>query len=141
MSLETRIEALTAAVVALTAQMSGANQMAAAAAPPAAPVAPPAPPAPPAMPAAPTFTPAPVAAPAPPAPPAAPAAPGLPFTDVAGLVKYATDSYQTLEAKQAGRGTWLQQVVNQMGVGAVNELRPDQYAAFHATVENLKVQP
>lgn len=143
MSLESKIDTLTAAVVALTAALQDrqaspvvapqAAQMTVGQAPAPAPVmpqapaftAPPAPVAPPAaMPALPSF--------APPAP-AAPA--GAPFTDLAGLVKYATESYAALGPK----GEMIGQVMAQLGHDNINNIRPDQYGQFYAAVEALKV--
>ena len=135
MSLESKIEALTAAVLANTAalqQMVPAPADPVAVPPPAAPaapapVAPPVaeatiPPTPP-MPAPPTF-----AAPAP-----APA--GAPFTDAKGLVEYAMESYKALGPE---KGAGIQNVLVAMGVGAINEVKPEQYATFFAAVEALK---
>jgi hypothetical protein len=143
MSLESKIEALTVAVVALTAAMQNnqaapAPQMAATvpAAPPVPQQAAPAAFAPPVQ-----AAPAPAAAmPAPPSfmapPPAAPAPAGAPFTDSNGLIKYATDAYHTLgEAKGPG----LQNIIASLGHQNINDVRPDQYGAFYAAVEALKV--
>jgi hypothetical protein len=137
MSLETKIDALTAAVVALTQAMS--RQPAAAldtpafnvAPAPAAPVAPVAPVAPAiTMPAAPTFQ------------PAAPAAPaGAPFTDTKGLIEYATAAYHALTAKGPGWNEGLQRSIDKVAgkAGAdINELTPAQYPAFYAAIEALK---
>lgn len=145
MSLETRIEALTAAVIALTSTLQAAGS-----APPvhqqAAPTGPGTPP--PFNPAAQQATGAPAGMPgapfpggAPATPPPAPAPAGLPFNDVASLVKYATDTYHALEAKQAGRGAWIQQVMTQMGFNSANEIPASHYQAFYQQVENLKAQP
>lgn len=136
MSLESKIEALTAAVVALTAKLE-------AGAAPAAPVviAAPAPSAPQ------TFTaPAPVApvAPAPvmPAPPsfvapapvaAAPA--GAPFSDPKGLIDYVMTSYKTLGPQ---KGAQIQTVLTSMGYGNINDVKPEHYGALFAGVEALK---
>lgn len=136
MSLESKIDVLTAAVVALTAALQAQQQTAVV--PQAAPVAPaPAPVAP----QAPAFT-APAAPVAPPMPalpsfaPPAPAAPaGAPFTDLAGLVKYATESYAALGPK----GEMIGQVMAQLGHDNINNIRPDQYGAFYQAVEALKV--
>lgn len=136
MSLETKIEALTAAVLALTAQMQGQAP---------APVAPPAPPAPP----APTFAPpaaplangmpgGPFTAPAA-APVAPPAAPGAPFNDLTGCTKYAMDAYTALEAKGAGRGEVVTQVITHLcGSGSINDLPPVKYPEFYTIVEQQK---
>ena len=130
MSLESKIEALTAAVVALTAKLE-------AGAAPAAPVviAAPAPSAPqtftapapaPVMPAPPSFVaPAPVAA--------APA--GAPFSDPKGLIDYVMTSYKTLGPQ---KGAQIQTVLTSMGYGNINDVKPEHYGALFAGVEALK---
>ena len=131
MSLEAKIEALTAAVVALTAKLE-------AGAAPAAPVviAAPAPSAPQ------TFTaPAPVApVVAMPAPPSfvapAPAAPaGAPFSDPKGLIDYVMNSYKALGPQ---KGAQIQTVLTSMGYGNINDVKPEHYGALSAGVEALK---
>ena len=131
MSLESKIEALTAAVVALTAKLE-------AGAAPAAPVviAAPAPSAPQ------TFTAPAPAAPAPvmPAPPSfvapAPAAPaGAPFSDSKGLIDYVMTSYKTLGPQ---KGAQIQTVLTSMGYGNINDVKPEHYGALFDGVEALK---
>lgn len=130
MSLEAKIDALTAAVTALTAVLAGraAPTVAAAPAPvavaPAPVAAPVAPPAPVAMPAPPTFT-------AP--PPAAPTA--APFSDAKGLMDYVMSAYKALGPQ---KGASIQQVLTGLGVSTINEVKPEQYAALFAGVEALK---
>jgi len=133
MSLESKIEALTQAVVALTAKLESSNVA------PAAPVAPaPAPvvqaaPAPvavvaaPAMPAPPAF----VA----PAPVAAPVAGGAPFSDGKGLIDYVMGAYKTLGPQ---KGAMIQGVLTGLGYQNINDVKPEHYAALHAGVEALK---
>jgi hypothetical protein len=136
MSLENKIEALTAAVVALTAKLESSNVA------PAAPVAPtPAPvvqaapvaaaPAPvaaaPAMPAPPSF----VA----PAPVAAPAGTGAPFSDGKGLIDYVMGAYKALGPQ---KGAMIQGVLTGMGYQNINDVKPEHYAALHTGVEALK---
>ena len=131
MSLEAKIEALTAAVVALTAKLE-------AGAAPAAPVVITAP-----APSAPqTFTaPAPVApVVAMPAPPSfvapAPAAPaGAPFSDPKGLIGYVMDSYKALGPQ---KGAQIQTVLTSMGYGNINDVKPEHYGALFTGVEALK---
>jgi hypothetical protein len=133
MSLEAKIEALTAAVVALTAKLE-------AGAAPAAPVVITAP-----APSAPqTFTaPAPApAAPAPvmPAPPSfvapAPVAPaGAPFSDPKGLIDYVMTSYKALGPQ---KGAQIQTVLTSMGYGNINDVKPEHYGALFTGVEALK---
>ena len=147
MSLEAKIEDLTAAIHALVAAM-GARPVAAPApvaapvptsaaipsAPAPAPVvaAPPAPvpvsPSSPAMPAPPVF--------APPAP-VAPAAtlPKAPFTDQKSLIDYVMSSYKTLGV---AKGAQIQQVLVSLGHQNINDVKPENYDALFAGVEALK---
>ena len=139
MSLELKIEALTAAVTALTAQLQAGNVAAPA------PVAPaPAPvvqaaPAPVA--AAPVAAPAPVAAaPAMPAPPTfvapapAPAPTGAPFSDPKGLIDYVMGAYKALGPQ---KGAMIQGVLTGLGYQNINDVKPEHYAALHTGVEAL----
>jgi hypothetical protein len=138
MSLELKIEALTAAVTALTAQLQAGN------------VAAPAPVAPtpaPVVQAAPITvsvvdTPAPVAAaPAMPAPPTfvtpapAPAAIGAPFSDPKGLIDYVMGAYKALGPQ---KGALIQGVLTGLGYQNINDVKPEHYAALHTGVEALK---
>ena len=134
MSLEAKIEDLTAAIHALVAAM-GARPTAAPTAAPAASalVAPtPAAPAPvaaaPAMPAPPVF--------APPAP-VAPAAtlPKAPFTDQKSLIDYVMSSYKALGV---AKGAQIQQVLVSLGHQNINDVKPENYDALFAGVEALK---
>jgi hypothetical protein len=141
MSLELKIEALTAAVTALTAQLQAGNVAApatvapapapvvqAAPAPVAAPVAAPAPApvaAAPAMPAPPTFV-----APAP-----APAPTGAPFSDPKGLIDYVMGAYKALGPQ---KGAMIQGVLTGLGYQNINDVKPEHYAALHTGVEALK---
>lgn len=134
MSLEAKIEALTAAVVALTAKLGSANvsapaPVAQAPAPVAAPapvyVAPVAPPAP-AMPAPPTFM-------TPPAPAAA--VTGAPFSDGKGLIDYVMGAYKALGPQ---KGAMIQGVLTGLGYQNINDVRPEHYGALFAGVEALK---
>ena len=155
MSLELKIEALTAAVIALTAKMESGTVT------PAAPVVvAPAPVV--AAPAPVVFTTATVApamnpsvtatvtsttanAPVMPAPPAfmAPAfgvsaitvAAGAPFTDGKGLIDYVMASYKALGA---AKGANIQGVLVGMGYQNINDVKPEHYAALFAGVEALK---
>jgi len=140
MSLENKIEALTAAVVALTAKLESSNVA------PAAPVAPtPAP----VVQAAPVHvsvvdTPAPVAAaPAMPAPPAfvapapvaAPAPTGAPFSDGKGLIDYVMSAYKALGPQ---KGAQIQGVLTGMGYQNINDVKLEHYGQLFAGVEALK---
>jgi hypothetical protein len=148
MSLEAKIEALTQAVVALTAKLESANVAAPAPVAQApAPVAAPAPlvqpvvaapvsvtptnpvssqPAAPAMPAPPAFV-----APA----PAAPAASGAPFTDGKGLIDYVMGAYKALGPQ---KGAQIQGVLTGLGYQNINDVKPEHYGALFAGVEALK---
>jgi len=135
MSLEAKIEDLTAAIHALVAAMGARPVAAPAAAPavvtitPASPVPAPAPvAAAPAMPAPPVF--------APPAP-VAPAAtlPKAPFTDQKSLIDYVMSSYKTLGV---AKGAQIQQVLVSLGHQNINDVKPENYDALFAGVEALK---
>ena len=135
MSLEAKIEDLTAAIHALVAAMGARPTAAPAAAPavvtitPASPVPAPAPvAAAPAMPAPPVF--------APPAP-VAPAAtlPKAPFTDQKSLIDYVMSSYKTLGV---AKGAQIQQVLVSLGHQNINDVKPENYDALFAGVEALK---
>ncbi len=135
MSLEAKIEALTQAVIALTAKLESTNVA------PAAPVVNPAP-APAASAPAPVAAPAPAAAaPAMPAPPtfqpapAAPAPTGAPFSDPKGLIDYVMSAYKALGPQ---KGAQIQQVLTGLGYGNINDVKPEHYGALHAGVEALK---
>jgi hypothetical protein len=140
MSLENKIEALTAAVTALTAQLQAGNVA------PAAPVAPTPAPVVQAAPVTVTVvdTPAPVAAaPAMPAPPAfvtpapvaAPAAGAAPFSDPKGLIDFVMASYKALGPQ---KGAMIQGVLTGLGYQNINDVKPEHYGALFAGVEALK---
>ena len=129
MSLENKIEALTAAVIALTAKLESSNVA------PAAPVA---------LAPAPVVQVAPVvAAPAMPAPPAfvapapapAPVAGGAPFSDGKGLIDYVMSAYKALGA---AKGSQIQNVLVSLGYQHINDVKPEHYGALFAGVEALK---
>jgi pyruvate dehydrogenase E2 component (dihydrolipoamide acetyltransferase) len=129
MSLENKIEALTAAVLALTAKLESSNVA------PAAPVAPaPAPVvqvapvvATPAMPAPPAF----IA----PAPAPAPVVAGAPFSDGKGLIDYVMSAYKALGA---AKGSQIQNVLVSLGYQNINDVKPEHYGQLFAGVEALK---
>jgi hypothetical protein len=141
MSLENKIEALTAAVVALTAKLESSNVAAPAPVAPApAPVVQAAPVAAPvaviesvvasmsnAMPAPPSF----VA----PAPVAAPAATGAPFSDPKGLIDFVMASYKALGPQ---KGAMIQGVLVGLGYQNINDVKPEHYGALFSGVEALK---
>lgn len=127
MSLESKIEALTAAVQALTAKLESGNVA------PAAPVAPAPVPvvkaAPvvtaPVMPAPPVFV-APVATPAP--------APSM-FTDPKGLIDYVMGAYKALGPQ---KGASIQGVLVGLGYQNINDVKPEHYGDLFNGIEALK---
>jgi hypothetical protein len=134
--LETKIEALTQAIVTLTELISKieAGKAVVESAPVIVKAEKPAPvveaPAPvveaaPVMPAAPTFEPV----------VEAPAGAKAPFTDGKGLIDYVMTAYKEMGAE---KGAKIQGVLSEMGLQNVNELRPTEYDAFYAKVEALK---
>jgi hypothetical protein len=134
MSLELKIEALTQAVIALTAKLESSNVA------PAAPVAPaPAP----VVQVAPVVAAPVVAAPAMPAPPAfvapapapTPVAGGAPFSDGKGLIDYVMGAYKALGA---AKGSQIQTVLTGLGYSNINDVKPEHYAQLFAGVEALK---
>ena len=139
MSLENKIEALTAAVIALTAKLESSNVA------PAAPVAPAPAPVVQAAPVSTSLATGTGAAPASvmPAPPAfvapapapAPVATGAPFSDGKGLIDYVMASYKTLGS---AKGAQIQNVLTQLGYQNINDVKPEHYGALFAGVEALK---
>lgn len=136
MSLEIKIEALTQAVIALTAKLESGNV--APAAPVAQVVAPVVAPAPvvaaapvaapaPVMPAAPSFAPVEAAAPAPTG--------GAPFTDGKGLIDYVMSAYKALGPQ---KGASIQAVLTQLGYANINDVKPEHYGSLFAGIEALK---
>lgn len=130
MSLELKIEALTQAVIALTAKIEAVNVTpspvtTAAAVIPAPVAAPVAAPAPVAMPPMPTFAPT----------PTVPVASGAPFVDGKGLIEYVMGAYKAMGPQ---KGAAIQGVLTQMGYQNINDVKPEHYAAFYAGVEALK---
>lgn len=139
MSLESKIEALTAAVAKLTAvleaqgtnvpQVAAPVQPAPAVAAPVAPAQPVA--AAPVMPAPPTF--APVAAA--PVAPVAPAQPAAPFKDGQGLIQYVMSAYQSMGPE---KGAKIQGVLQGLGYANINDVKPEHYGQLYSGVEALK---
>ena len=145
MSLELKIEALTAAVVALTAKLESSNVAApapvalapapvvqAAPAPEPAPVA-----AAPTMPAPPSFTPAAMAPAMNPLPTATATSTtsSAPFTDGKGLIDYVMGAYKALGPQ---KGAQIQGVLTGMGYQNINDVKPEHYGTLFAGVEALK---
>jgi len=135
MSLENKIEALTAAVLALTAKLESSNVASAAPVAPAPapvvqvepPVLPPVVVVPSAMPAPPAF--------AAPAPAPAPVVSGAPFSDGKGLIDYVMSAYKALGA---AKGSQIQNVLVSLGYQNINDVKPEHYGALFAGVESLK---
>ena len=138
MTIESKLDALTAAINNLAAAYAGKQSITPAAAaqtahyqpaPVQQPVAPMVAlvPAAPAMPPPPVFA-MPVAAPT-------PAAPGAPFTDAKGLLGYVMESYKVMGP---AKGAQIQTVLTGLGVANINDIKPEQYAALFAAVEALK---
>ena len=146
MSLEAKIEDLTAAIHALVAAMGQRPAQAATVAPapqvptvaatPTVPAPAPVVAAAPApvvaspsstMPPPPTFSAPPVAA------PAAPAA--APFNDQKSLITYVMGAYSALGPQ---KGAQIQTVLTGLGCTNINDVKPEQYAALFAGVEALK---
>ena len=131
MSLEAKIEALTAAVVALTAKLES-NNVAVPAPVAQAPVPVPTP-----VPTLPQVGTAPVM-PAPPAfvaPAPAPAPSGAPFTDGKGLIDYVMSAYKALGPQ---KGAEIQGVLTGLGYQNINDVKPEHYGALYSGVEALK---
>lgn len=150
MTIESKIEALTEAVHALTAallqrtpQISAPSPTVALTAPVPATVAvsavpsvtptspvqsslPVSPATVPVMPAPPTFA-APVV-------PPAPAAPAVPFSDSKGLLDYVMAKYKALGPE---KGAKIHNVLLTIGVQNINDVKPEQYAALFAGVEGI----
>jgi hypothetical protein len=148
MSIEAKIEALTAAIVTLTAKLESSNVALAA------PVAPAPAPVVQAAPVTVTVVDPVPAAPAPvvtapgavtlamPAPPSfievvapAPAPAGAPFTDAKGLMDYVLASYKSMGQE---KGAMIQGVLTTLGYQNINEIKPEHYSALYAGVEALK---
>jgi hypothetical protein len=135
MSLELKIEALTAAVTALTAKLESSNVAAPA------PVAPTPAPVVQAAPVAAPVTVSVTAAPTMPAPPSfvmpapAPVASGAPFTDGKGLIDYVMGAYKALGPQ---KGALIQGVLTGLGYQNINDVKPEHYGQLFAGVEALK---
>ncbi len=143
MSLESKIELLTAAITHLTIAIEQANNLnpvvdqiaekqAALAPTP-----------------APTVAPAPVVAPVAPAPAAAmppppvfataqtPPAGAVPFSDSQSLIAYTMAAYKQLGGV---KGAGIQNVLTSLGASNLTDVKPEMYAQFHAGIEALKAQ-
>lgn len=143
MSLEAKIETLSVLIGELIKTLDKSN--ATSVTPPVAPAPAPAPAvvstAPPAAP-IPVAPPAPVVAAAPVMPPPpvfatapTPAANALPFSDSTSLVSYVMGVYRQIGA---AKGAGIQNVLTALGASNLTDVKPEQYAAFHAGIEALK---
>jgi hypothetical protein len=134
MSIELKIEALTAAITALTATIAaygtGARPLPSDAVQVAAPV--PAP-APVVVPQPVPVAPAPVVAPV--ASVASVAAAPAPFADAKGLIQYVMDVYR---AVGPAKGQEIQAILTGMGYANINDVKAEHYAEFHGKVEALR---
>ena len=61
---------------------------------------------------------------------------GVPFADAKALMAYVMDAYKTMGPI---KGAQIQNVLSGLGVQNINDVKVEQYAAFHAGVEALKV--
>ena len=139
MSLEAKIETLSVIIGELIKTLDKSNATS---------VTPPVAPAPAVVPAAPPAAPVPAATPAPvvapvsvmPPPPVfatapTPAANALPFSDANTLVAYVMGVYRQIGA---AKGAGIQNVLTSLGASNLTDVKPEQYAAFHAGIEALK---
>lgn len=138
MSLEAKIETLSVLIGELIKTLDKPNGLSPVAPAPA--VVPAAPPAA-VVPAAPVVS-APVVAAAPVMPPPpvfasapTPAANALPFSDSTSLVSYVMGVYRQIGA---AKGAGIQNVLTSLGASNLTDVKPEQYAAFHAGIEALK---
>ena len=143
MSLEAKIETLSVLIGELIKTLDKSN-----ATPVTPPVAPAPAPAPAVVSAAPPAAPIPVAPTAPvvaaapimPPPPVfasglTVAANALPFSDSTSLVSYVMGVYRQIGA---AKGAGIQNVLTSLGASNLTDVKPEQYAAFHAGIEALK---
>lgn len=139
MSLESKIELLTAAITHLTIAIEQANNLnpvvdqiaekQAALAPTPAPTVAPAP-----------VAPAPAAAMPPPpvfATAQTPPAGAVPFSDSQSLIAYTMAAYKQLGGV---KGAGIQNVLTSLGASNLTDVKPEMYAQFHAGIEALKAQ-
>ena len=135
MSLESKIETLSVLIGELikTLDKSNVTPVTPPVAPAVVPTAPPAAPVP-------VATPAPVVAAAPVMPPppvfvTGLSANALPFSDSTSLVAYVMGVYRQIGA---AKGAGIQNVLTSLGASNLTDVKPEQYAAFHAGIEALK---
>jgi hypothetical protein len=137
MSLESKIETLSVIIGELIKTLDKSNATS---------VTPPVAPAPAVVSTAPPAAPIPVAPPAPvvAAAPVMPPPPvfvtglsanALPFSDANTLVAYVMGVYRQIGA---AKGAGIQNVLTSLGASNLTDVKPEQYAAFHAGIEALK---
>ena len=125
MSLESKIEILTQAVVALTAKLESANAAPSASVKNEAPQ----------LSAAPLEQTVTVSVLTPPPFATAAAKPGAPFVDGKGLIDYVMASYKALGPQ---KGAQIQNVLTSLGYQNINDVKPEHYDSLFASVESLK---
>lgn len=141
MSIENKLDALTAAITALTAALTTRGPVVAQPVEPVgtktvekvapAPVVVEAPVAPAPVAAAPAVMPPPPAFIAPVEPPK----PAIPFSDAKGMIQYVTEAYKAMGAQKGAR---IQEVITSIGVVNINEVTPNHYEALYAGIEALR---
>lgn len=119
MTIESKLDALTAAIVALTSTVERIRPGAPTPLPQQAPAAPASP--------MPAFT--------MPTAPVVPLNPIVPFNDPKTLMTYVMDAYKGMGA---AKGAGIQGVLTNLGVGNINEVTPDKYALLFAGIEQLR---
>lgn len=67
--------------------------------------------------------------------PAQVAAPAAPFSTSQGLFEYTGAAYQSMGAEKGGK---IQTILTGLGIGNLNDVKPEQYGVFWQQVEALK---
>lgn len=63
------------------------------------------------------------------------AAPAAPFSTAQGLFEYTGAAYQSMGAEKGGK---IQTILTGLGIGNLNDVKPEQYGVFWQQVEALK---
>ena len=63
------------------------------------------------------------------------AAPAAPFSNAQGLFDYTGAAYQSMGAEKGGK---IQTILTGLGIGNLNDVKPEQYGVFWQQVEALK---
>lgn len=74
-------------------------------------------------------------APPQPAPVAAPQQTGAPFNDIKGLIAYAMETYKAIGPQ---KGAGIQNILQGLGYSNINSVTPEHFGQFYAAVEGLK---